>query len=380
MHNTKNKIATRQQMINGEFPSECEYCWKVERSEDYSDRIFKSASDWAKINITDLTKPEVIKNVNPSYLEVSFSSDCNLKCAYCDPTVSSAIRNEIIKYGHYPTSDRFGNLDEYQPGPINLSQSFWQWWDGSLKDDLLVLRVTGGEPLLSPDLFKLVDKINSGNQHFQFDFAVNSNLMVGPELLKKFISHMLEIVKTKKVKSFTLYTSIDTWGEHAEFLRFGLKTNLFVTNIESCLNIMPNLELTFMVTYQALSPFNFNQLLEFILDLRKRYPKSKIKIGISSLLNPRFLSIHLFDKSFGTYIESNLKFMRSHQLSKNYPQGFSNFEIQHLERIFNAFNNYPQHSEIEMTNFKNFISEYEIRKKISSEKAFSHSEVFGLIH
>ena len=376
LHNTKEKIEFRTQMINGDYPSECEYCWRVEKNGDYSDRIYKSSADWAQVNLSQLASLNKIENINPSYLEVSFSSDCNLKCAYCDPTVSSAIRHEIQKLGPYPTSDRFGNLDEYQPSPNDLSAAFWQWWDGGLKDDLKVLRVTGGEPLLSPDLFKLIERLEYSDQKFQFDFAVNSNLMVGPELIKKFITNIRSILKNKKIKSFLLYTSIDTWGEQAEFLRYGLKTKQFINNIETCLNVIPDLELTFMVTYQALSPFNFNQLLEFILDLRKRYPISKIKIGISNMINPSFLSVSLFDQSFLPYIENNLNFMKSHQLTKNYPHGFSNFEIQHLERIQHSFKHHPQHPKEEMDNFKKFISEYEMRKKLNFKEVFKNADDF----
>ena len=44
LHNTKHKIARRKQMILGERPSECNYCWRVEDMGDefISDRIIKS--------------------------------------------------------------------------------------------------------------------------------------------------------------------------------------------------------------------------------------------------------------------------------------------------------------------------------------------------
>jgi hypothetical protein len=126
-----------------------------------------------------------------------------------------------------------------------------------------------------------------------------------------------------------------------------------------------------MITYQALSPFQFNQLLEFILDLRKRYPQSKIKAGITGLLNPQFLSIFMLDESFLVDIESNLEFMRSHRLSATFSHGFSNFEIQHLERIHAAFVAQMRNGQKDLTDTKKFFLEYEKRKNIQFNQIFS---------
>ena len=371
LHNTKIKEENRRLMIKGEKPNECEYCWLAERNNEFSDRIYKSASDWSQVNLKKLLSEEAIKNINPTYLEVSFSSDCNLRCAYCYPEVSSAIRAENTKFGAYPTSDKFGNLDEYEKFGEDLSEHFWRWWNNGLREDLKVLRVTGGEPLLSKDLFKLVEMLKENPNKYDFDFSINSNFMVANDRVKKLFLDVKEIVSSKKIKSFHFYTSIDTWGAHAEFLRFGLKIEKFVENIESALNIMPDLDLTFMITYQALSPFQFNQLLEFILDLRKRYPQSKIKAGITGLLNPRFLSIFMLDESFLEDIESNLEFMRKNRLSAHFPHGFSNFEIQHLERIHAAFVNQMRSGKKDLTDTKNFFAEYEKRKNINFNQIFS---------
>ena len=48
LHNTIEKKKTRKMMLDGERPSECNFCWRVEDLKDdnvYSDRIKKSADD-----------------------------------------------------------------------------------------------------------------------------------------------------------------------------------------------------------------------------------------------------------------------------------------------------------------------------------------------
>lgn len=381
LHNTDIKRQARTEMIDGKRPSECEYCWKVEDLGDYSDRIYKSSSLWAQESLEKLKTKEMINSVNPTYLEVSFSSDCNLKCAYCYPEVSSSIRHEIEKFGHYPTSDKFQNLYEYQNSTEqknkslkneNLNEYFWQWWESGLADHLQVLRVTGGEPLLSKDLFILMNKLDNDQQKRNLDLSVNSNLMVGSELVTKFISLANKLVINKNIKKFSLYTSIDTWGEHAEYLRYGLKIKNFVDNIEQCLTVKPDLELVFMVTYQALSPFNFNQFLEFILNLRMRFPKAIIKVGISNITNPSFLATQILPPDFEKYLKANLNFMQERKLTSSYPQGFSQYEIQHLERILNTFRNSLSSWSIQKEDFVQFINEYDRRKKTSFKKTFSN--------
>ena len=98
LHNTNYKKKQRRTMLNGGRPEECDYCWNVEdNSNEFSDRIYKSNSDWSdkhwdkfekKINGTNYLI-DWKENFNPSYVEVVFSSACNLKCSYCAPHISS---------------------------------------------------------------------------------------------------------------------------------------------------------------------------------------------------------------------------------------------------------------------------------------------------
>ena len=71
---------------------------------------------------------------------------------------------EIEKHGGYPTSTSFNDLTwvrETNQLPYKHSEenpyveSFWNWWP-ELYNDLHTFRVTGGEPLLSKDTWKLL--------------------------------------------------------------------------------------------------------------------------------------------------------------------------------------------------------------------------------
>jgi len=70
LHNTKYKKELRREMLQGLRPTECDYCWKVEdNSNEFSDRTFKSAEEWALPHFDEIIYLESIKDPNVKYFE-----------------------------------------------------------------------------------------------------------------------------------------------------------------------------------------------------------------------------------------------------------------------------------------------------------------------
>ena len=101
LHNTKFKVAERKQMAQGKQPPGCEYCWKLEKLNQTSDRLYKSSEDWAFENYDYVTDNDHDFDVKPTYLEVNFSHACNQKCIYCSPHLSSTWYEEIEQCGPF---------------------------------------------------------------------------------------------------------------------------------------------------------------------------------------------------------------------------------------------------------------------------------------
>ena len=207
LHNSQHKKKQREMMLAGQRPSECDYCWKIEDldKEYFSDRHYKSADYWAWDRINEIATGNPTANVFPSYLEVSFSNVCNLKCSYCSPEISSKWLEEIKQHGPYPISESNNDISWYKSVgryPYTHSEdnpyvdAFWKWFPEALPH-LKVFRITGGEPLLSKDTWKVFEFIKNNPQP-NLEIAINTNLSVDDKIIDKFISEVGQLKNSVK--------------------------------------------------------------------------------------------------------------------------------------------------------------------------------------
>lgn len=185
LHNTSQKFQERKMMLEGQRPSGCNYCWKIEDAGHVSDRYYRSSEHWAKDKIIPISQLPYDHNVDPSYIEVNFNQTCNFKCAYCSPHLSSSWQEEIEEHGPYIFPDKeHNNIDRLKKlglMPIEGSvknnpyvTAFWKWWP-NIYSSLRVFRMTGGEPMLDANTFKVLDYVAS-NPNKNLELNVTSNL------------------------------------------------------------------------------------------------------------------------------------------------------------------------------------------------------------
>ena len=281
LHNTEFKKQQRDLMLQGQRPLECDYCWRVEDSSPnkqvLSDRYTKSYEPWAQDFMQEVLDKRN-ENINPSYMEVSFSNVCNFKCSYCAPEISSKWMEEIKQHGAYPTSTQFNNLENVErqnkmpiphKDPNPYVDAFWEWWP-ELYKDLRVFRITGGEPLMAKDTFKVLDYIIE-NPNPEIKININSNLCVPKDILDKFIEKAKRIQDKQLIKEFQVYTSCEAKGSRAEYIRHGLDYNQWLDNCRRILSEIPNSKLTNMATYNALSVTSFQEFMQDWLQLRREF-------------------------------------------------------------------------------------------------------------
>lgn len=299
IHNGEAHVLERVALRQGQKIDECSACWNVEKEGRYSERHFKSADSWAIGKMAE--SQEDPRNISPTYVEVSFSSQCQLRCSYCNPETSSSIAKEIEQSGAYP--DRFtqmGIIDRSKRGVLPVSEqseatnpyvdAFWHWIPTVYKD-LKVLRVTGGEPFLSEDTFKFIDYVkNNPNPLMAIEF--NSNLSFPSAVFQRFENAFSQIPRDN-YKSTTLYVSLDCWGERAEYIRFGMRIKEIEKNIERLLSKFPQMRLTITSTISVLGIQTFDELLSKVIELKKKWGHSRISLTAYPLVFPPFQAVSI---------------------------------------------------------------------------------------
>ena len=351
LHNTRYKKQKRREMLEGKRPEECNYCWGIEDNSDrFSDRTFKSAESWSYPHMDEIKNSSWRDDFNPRYVEVAFSNACNFKCSYCAPAFSTKWMEEIKEHGAYPTTDKFNDLSyNIQENKMPIPQSeenpyveaFWKWWP-DMYQDLHTFRITGGEPLMSKDTWKVLDYIiDQKNPNKNLSLAINSNLGIPDKLLDRFIEKIQRITEENKVREFIVFTSVDTWGEQAEYIRNGLVFNKFWDNVNKVLTKCPKINLTFMSTYNGLSIPGYHKLINGIYQLKEeygstdRYWNSAAFLDSSYLRFPTHQTVQVMPQEWSSkiYEDAQLADFLSVPLFDHKYVGYSDIEIQKIKRI-----------------------------------------------
>jgi hypothetical protein len=302
---------------------------------------------------------------------------------------------EIEEFGAYPTLDNFNSVDwmknedklpipnkEYNP----YVEAFWKWWPDLYKD-LHTFRITGGEPLMSKDTWGVLDYIlNHPNPNTELKLAINSNLGVPDKLIDKLIEKIKKIEDEGRVKEIVIFTSTDTWGEQAEYIRTGLEFNKFWDNVNKILTQCPRTIITFMSTYNALSVFNYEQLIHNIYTLKDvyastdRYWNSAVFLDSSYLRYPLHQTVQVLPFDYAKYITDQAKLITYYAAPSFDPKhiGYSDVEVQKVKRIYDWMLS-PQDATQQMKNrysFYQYFSNHDKRRGTDFCKTFPELEEF----
>jgi len=389
LHNTEHKKVERQEMKKGIQTSGCRYCWNIENmGKDYiSDRHIKSAAIYTPDRLK-IAKGSAKNDVNPEYVEISFGNECNFKCGYCHPKASSRFYNEIREHGpvtsvnnHRCDIDWFKLYEREESNPY--VDAWWKWWP-NLRNELTILRITGGEPLMHTSTWRLFDDLKN-NPAPRLELNVNSNLGVKTALVDKFITNVNHLIENDNIRAFKLFTSIDTWGPRAEYIRTGLDLELWESNIDRYLTQV-GYPISFMITFNILSVTTFQKLLQQILKWRKKYNKfnkssqyQMVRFDTPYLKEPLQYDMNILPKQeFMPYMHEALEFIEKHT-DDNDPYSFSIVEFERFRRVvkYMESSNYSQSKIIEgRHDFFNWFTELDHRRNTNFIKTFPEMKQF----
>ena len=273
----------RSDLLTGVKNSMCDVCWNQERITGKSIRK-RYIEKFSHLVNTD--EPKI------KYLDLKLSNECNLACRMCDYTNSNQIYKDVSaieeqdlhlpsNWGRSPKHDILINSKGIKTAPKHIIDDV-----KSLLPDLRVLKLTGGEPTVIPEVLELFDIcIEEGYaKNLQLNITTNGT---------KFNSRFLE--KIKKFKDVYLNISCDGYGKVYDYIRYPFNWDKFAERINDIKESGVGASITVV-------PQMYN--IENIDQLQKWGDRVGIEIGLNNILHPqtnynslRYVPTHILEQA-----------------------------------------------------------------------------------
>ena len=315
-YNSKYSQYLRKKFLNNEAPEECQTCWDQEARGFESERIRKNNLHKVLFKKNYEKYLKLIKKYDlktPIEIDLAMTNLCNLKCLMCDGDSSSQLLIENFKLG-------------YQ---TDLVQKDFDWTvltkqkiiDQILKNNSLeYLNLTGGETLMVPEIFRLLDKLKNKN----LKIVIFTN---GTQYNERIVS------KLKQLKNLHIIFSVESTNKQNEYIRF---------------------------------PSAWNNIQRNIINLQKDLPKTIFNINCMV----QNLNILYLDQLINFAHNHNLHLILNTVKSPEYLI-YTNLPLSLLEKSYNKLCNIPKEKTIHVSNFnnlknelQNFIKNYKVNNKL----------------
>ena len=377
LHNTPKKKEERHQMQVGKRPAGCEYCWKIEDigRDNISDRVYKTVI-YSDEDLEHAYRTPHTEDVNLRTLEISFDRTCQFACSYCNPAFSSTWVKDINTHGpytnlvsdgrnHFTHSHDSSQLFKY--GENNpYAEAFFRWWESDLHQTLDELRITGGEPLMSGYTWQLLDWFKHNKGKSKTRLAINSNLGTQVDIDRLFSSVDAPI---------DLYTSNESIGLHAEYIRDGLVWDDWANTVELICDNQAGHKLRglhIMCTINALCLESLTEFLDCIVQWKMCYGRDFPSFTLNILRFPSFQSPLVLPDEIRTRHKNNLQVW----LEANNNEWLHQHEVNHIQRLIDYLDvvKTPHTGAAEQAvlqkDFKNFFTQYDERRAKNFVKVF----------
>jgi hypothetical protein len=194
-----------------------------------------------------------------------------------------------------------------------------------------------------------------------------------PEIFDKFLDKIKIIIDGKKVKNLKLYTSAEAHGKQAEYIRYGMNYDEWLSNIHKTYKKIPEIQFTIMSTYNILSVTTYTKFLNDILEIKNMYGRSDnlripMLVDIPYLRFPDHQSIFIIKKDMLNMVYDQVTYMYKNLEYSNWPgtanQAFYEFEAEKLKRIYSLARDHKENEQtnISRRNFVAFIDEHDRRR------------------
>lgn len=356
-------------MLQGIKNSGCSYCW-VREDANIVSRRFEYGAIYMAQHGSNIIEQIIQQGANhyPTELTISFNNTCNFKCIYCNADFSSRWAHEINSYGSLTVVDSGKvsnkNVYELEQGKNPYIKAFWKVLQ-EMSDHFKKITITGGEPLLNKDTFKLLQLVTTTN----IEVSLISNLTVKEKLINKLINYLKTYTKKQ---TFILKTSIECTGDKTEYVRFGMNFKLYDTNLRLVLDTVKNYNINAQIkicmTHNALSVTDIKNMFVYMQELREKYG-NLIQFTNNVLTFPSCLNIRILPTLMKTNIIDFIKTNVNHAW-------VTDLEKQQWVELCDYMELPIDNYEKQLKNFKQSIINLDSRRKLNFVKTFPELKNF----
>lgn len=180
----------RRQVLNNERPDVCKPCFDLEDQgvESLRQRHTAGVIPESRANLY----PNALDALNNDYtmpfefptIEIKLNNLCNLKCRMCNPLDSTSWKDwdEIKPFykqeNNYlvPTIDNLVDTPGQYIGPFDNSDNWWHSFE-KLLPYFRRVEFAGGEPLMDPYHYKILDKLRPYGDQIELKYATNGTTL-----------------------------------------------------------------------------------------------------------------------------------------------------------------------------------------------------------
>jgi organic radical activating enzyme len=346
LHNTPIKKEQRAMMQRGEKPLNCQFCWVMEETspESVSDRVlFSEMSSLPRLDAAFNGDPNADYDLD--YLEISFDRTCQLGCAYCSPAISSTWARDIRRAGPYKNLESdlrqtyISSCDDvsvYKFGDENpYAEAFFKWWETDLHKSLKILRITGGEPMMSGHTWKLLEWLRDNPKKSSCHIHMTTNLAYDSETLDRFLD-----ICSQLDNHIEIWSSNESIGEKSEYVRDGISWQQWEENVDKVIQHPAISQFGICTTPSVPSIDGFVEFLEWALEKKKNLPSTlspgRMMISVNPLRWPTFQNIVVLPDNLRSEYAKKLDTFLSESDFNNF---FGDYTVNQLRRFSVYLNN-----------------------------------------
>ena len=322
--------SVRLQMLDNHVPTSCTKCFEEESNGIVSKRQWETVVWKERLDIdaiVDSTSVDGSLPVNIPYFDLRLGNMCQLKCVMCSPHDSSSwIKEWRLQYPKYKTIE----LKTDQRWDSNFD---YTWYQKStfLEDmrsnayNIRELYFAGGEPLLIPEHYKILEFMVETGAAKLCVLRYNSNGLELPEKLFELWNHFKEV-------KFNF--SIDDVGKRNDYIRYPSKWDDVVANLERLDDTPNNITVNIACAVQLLNVLNIPELVHW--KESKNFKKINLPpygaglIGTHLVYLPSYLNVRVLPKHLKNKVAKKIEYFCSRRVTDqefmNNPYGLKRWQ------------------------------------------------------